>query len=50
MTNVKRPKVRRLIGRVRIKRIGRKKIFKMPRIAAAKNALKKPLISMPLIR
>jgi hypothetical protein len=46
MIKVKRPRVRILMGRVRIISMGRKKAFKTPRIAAAKNALKKPLTWM----
>ncbi len=42
-TNVKRPKVRIVIGRVKIKRIGLKTAFNMPKLAAAKKAEKKPL-------
>jgi hypothetical protein len=50
MTTVKRPRVRILMGRVRIRRMGRKKTFSTPRIAAAKKALKNPLTSIPFIR
>jgi hypothetical protein len=50
MMKVKKPRVRRLMGRVKIKRIGRKKAFNIPRIAAAKKAEKKPATSIPSIR
>jgi hypothetical protein len=46
---VKRPIVRMFIGRVKKIKIGRKNAFRMPRIAAADKALKKPLTCIPLI-
>lgn len=49
ITNVKRPKVRMLMGSVRIIRTGRKKAFRMPRIAAVRKALINPLTSIPFI-
>ena len=49
-TKVKSPSVKMLIGRVRTKRMGRKKAFKIPRIAAEKKAEKNPLTWIPLIR
>jgi hypothetical protein len=48
-TKVKRPKVSRLRGRVRMNRMGRRKEFNMLRIAAAKKADRKPLTWMPSI-
>jgi len=50
MTKVKRPRVSMLIGKVRMIRMGRKKAFNTPRIAAAKKALQKPYTSMPSMR
>jgi hypothetical protein len=47
MIKVKRPRVRIFMGRVRIISMGLKKAFRTPRIAAAKNALEKPLTWMP---
>ena len=47
--NVKRPKLRILMGRVRIKRTGLRKAFSMLKMAAAKKAEKKPLTWMPSI-
>jgi hypothetical protein len=47
---VKRPRLRMLIGSVSKMRMGRKKAFRMPRMAAAKKALKNPLTCMPSIR
>jgi hypothetical protein len=46
---VKRPRLRILIGSVKIIKIGRKKAFKMPRIAAANKAVKKPFTCIPSI-
>jgi len=39
-----------LTGSVNINRIGLKKAFSIPKIAAAKNADKKPLICIPSIK
>jgi hypothetical protein len=49
MIKVNRPRVIILMGSVRIINIGRKKAFKIPRMAAAKKALKKPFTCMPSI-
>jgi len=49
-TKVKNPRVKMLIGRVRIKRMGLKKAFNIPKIAAAKKAEKKPLTWIPSIK
>ena len=50
MINVKRPRLRIFIGRVRSKIIGLKNILRTPRIAAAKKALKKPAAWIPSIK
>jgi hypothetical protein len=47
MMNVKKPRVRMLMGRVKINRMGLKKTFRTPKMAAAKKALKNPLTSIP---
>jgi hypothetical protein len=44
---VKSPRVRILIGRVRISKIGRNNAFSIPSAAAAKKAEKKPPMWMP---
>jgi len=49
MIKVKRPRLRILIGRVRTIKIGRKKAFRMPRMAAANKALKKLFTCIPSI-
>lgn len=50
MTKVKSPRLSILTGRVNISSIGRKKAFSIPKIAAAKNADKKPLTCIPSIK
>lgn len=45
--NVKRPKVKILIGRVRIRRIGFKNAFIIPKTSAATNAVVKSAICTP---
>jgi len=50
MIKVNSPNVSMLRGKVRRRITGRKKAFKIPRIAAAKNAEKKPLTRMPSMR
>jgi hypothetical protein len=50
MTKVKKPKDKMLIGRVNRSAIGLKKAFRIPSMAAAKSADKKPLIWMPSSR
>jgi hypothetical protein len=47
MTNVKRPKLSIFIGRVKKMRIGRKKAFSIPSMAAANTAVKKLLTCIP---
>jgi len=47
---VKRPRLRIFIGRVSKIRIGRKKAFRMPRTAAANNALEKLFTCIPSIK
>ena len=47
LTKVKRPRVIMFMGRVRIISSGRKKAFSIPRMAAAKKALKKPVTLIP---
>jgi len=49
MIKVKRPRLRILMGSVKIIKIGRKKAFKMPRMAAANSAVKKPFTCIPSI-
>lgn len=41
-TNVKSPRVIMFMGSVRINNMGRKKAFRIPRMAAAQNAEKNP--------
>jgi hypothetical protein len=50
ITNVKSPNVTMVMGSVRIKRTGRKNALSIPRNAAAKNAEKNPLTTMPSIK
>jgi hypothetical protein len=50
ITKVKIPKVNMFMGRVNINRMGRKKAFSMPKIAAAKSAEEKPLMRIPSSR
>jgi hypothetical protein len=47
---VNRPRLRIFIGSVRMRAMGRKKAFNMPRIAAADKAEKKPLTCIPSSR
>jgi hypothetical protein len=47
ITNVKRPRLRTLMGSVNINSKGRKKAFSMLKIAAAKNAEINPLTYIP---
>jgi hypothetical protein len=47
MIKVNRPRLKMLIGSVKIIKIGRKKAFKIPRIAAANKAVKKPFTWIP---
>ena len=47
MIKVNRPRVKILMGSVRIINMGRKKAFKIPRMAAAKKALKKSFTCIP---
>ena len=50
MTKVKSPRLSIFTGRVNINSMGRKKAFSIPKIAAAKNADKKPLTCIPSIK
>ena len=43
ITKVKKPRVKILMGRVKISAIGLNRAFKMPSMAAAQNAEKNPL-------
>jgi hypothetical protein len=47
ITNVKKPRLRILMGSLNINNIGRKKAFNMLKIAAAKNAEINPLTYIP---
>jgi len=50
ITKVKSPRLRMFTGSVNINSMGRKKAFSIPKIAAAKNADKKPLTCIPSIK
>jgi hypothetical protein len=50
ITKVKSPRLRIFTGSVNINSMGLKKAFSIPKIAAAKNADKKPLTCIPSIK